>query len=81
MISIVFRRNICFLENVCRGSLGRFRCHAISGVAIQVRRADFGASPKSLLCLTDESRWRGANDNTRGRVRSPEKSIAARTAL
>jgi len=44
-------------------------------------RADFGASPKSLLRLTDESHWRGANDSTRGRVRSPEKCIVARTAL
>src|SRR5207237_9297543 len=36
--------------------------------------AHFGASPKSLSSSTKESRWRGANDSTRGRVRSPEKS-------
>src|SRR5437588_3960322 len=35
-------------------------------------RAHFGASPKCFSCSTKESRWRGANDSTRGRVRSPD---------
>jgi hypothetical protein len=54
----------------------------IAIVAIEVwgahapSRANFGASPKSFLAQPTESRWRGANDSTRGRVRSPEKKSA-----
>jgi len=38
-------------------------------------RAHFGASPKCFSCSTEESCWRGANDSTRGRVRSPESEV------
>ncbi len=41
-------------------------------------RAHFGASPKYSFLQPKESRWRGANDSTRGRVRSPEKRSRGR---
>jgi len=39
-------------------------------------RADFGASPKCFSCSIKESRWRGANDSTRG-ASAPQKRGAA----
>jgi len=39
-------------------------------------RADFGASPKCFSCSIKESRWRGANDSTRGAC-APRKRGAA----
>src|SRR5882724_13355122 len=44
-------------------------------------RADFGASPKWFSCPNQECRWRGANDSTRGRVRSPDLNRNAHDLL
>src|SRR5207248_4123049 len=57
---------------VCPGGTNRvWGAHAPS-------RADFGASPKCFSKTNQESRWRGANDSTRG-VCAPRTSIATIT--
>src|SRR5437868_1295735 len=41
-------------------------------------RLHISAPRRNASCSTKESRWRGANDSTRGRIRSPEKRFRFR---
>src|SRR5207248_1053526 len=41
-------------------------------------RVHISAPRRNASCSTKESRWRGANDSTRGRIRSPEKRFRFR---